>query len=105
LYGEGIRHRRSDGAIARRGEPTGSSLTAVGVNRGRSTLIRFLNKAYLVSTDSRAELGSEEGQALVEYALILAMITVISIAALQALGIDVSRFLDKVSTSLSSVAG
>ena len=75
------------------------------VFRGRSTLIRFLNKAYLVSTDARAELDRQEGQALVEYALILAMITIISIAALQALGIDVSKFLDRVSTSLSSVAG
>jgi len=47
----------------------------------------------------------EEGQALVEYALILALIAVVTIAVLQAIGVNVSKILNKVSTSLSSVAG
>ena len=47
----------------------------------------------------------EDGQALVEYALILALITVVTIAVLQAMGVDISKILDKVSTSLSSLAG
>jgi Flp pilus assembly pilin Flp len=68
-------------------------------------VIRFLNKAYLASLDARAELVREDGQALVEYALILAMITVVTIAVLQAMGVDISKILDKVSTSLSSMAG
>jgi Flp pilus assembly pilin Flp len=68
-------------------------------------VVRFVNKAYLVSLDARAELVREDGQALVEYALILAMITVITIAVLQAMGVDISKILDKVSTSLSSIAG
>jgi Flp pilus assembly pilin Flp len=68
-------------------------------------VFRFLNKAYLVSLDARAELVREDGQALVEYALILAMITVVTIAVLQAMGVDISKILDKVSTSLSSIAG
>ena len=68
-------------------------------------MIRFFNKAYLASLDARAELVREDGQALVEYALILALITVVTIAVLQAMGVDVSKILDKVSTSLSSIAG
>ena len=47
----------------------------------------------------------EDGQALVEYALILALIAVVTIAVLQAIGVNVSKILNKVSTSLSSVAG
>jgi Flp pilus assembly pilin Flp len=48
--------------------------------------------------------GPEQGQALVEYALILALIAVLSIAILQALGVNVSRIFDKVNTQLSAVA-
>jgi len=51
----------------------------------------------------RARLDREEGQALVEYALILALIAVLSIAVLQALGINVSRIFNKVNTQLSAV--
>lgn len=67
-------------------------------------MVETLNKAYLylaVHNDVRRQ----EGQALVEYALILAMIAVVTIAVLQALGVDVSKILNKVSTSLSSAAG
>jgi pilus assembly protein Flp/PilA len=53
----------------------------------------------------RDRLEREEGQALVEYALILALIAVVTIAVLQAIGVNVSTILNKVSTSLSSVAG
>ena len=67
-------------------------------------MVATLNKAYLL-LDARVNLAREEGQALVEYALILAMIAVVTIAVLQALGVDVSKILDKVSTSLSSLAG
>ena len=52
----------------------------------------------------RDRLDREEGQALVEYALILALIAVLSIAILQALGVNVSRIFDKVNTQLSAVA-
>lgn len=67
-------------------------------------MVATLNNAYLHLTQ-RTSLVREEGQALVEYALILAMIAVVTIAVLQALGVDVSKILDKVSTSLSSAAG
>jgi pilus assembly protein Flp/PilA len=67
-------------------------------------VVSTLNKAYLL-LDTRINAAREEGQALVEYALILAMIAVVTLAVLQALGVDVSKILDKVSTSLSSLAG
>ena len=67
-------------------------------------MVGTLNKTYLHLAE-RIDVRREEGQALVEYALILAMIAVVTIAVLQALGVDVSKILDKVSTSLSSLAG
>jgi pilus assembly protein Flp/PilA len=67
-------------------------------------VVEALNKTYL-HLAQRTSLVREEGQALVEYALILAMIAVVTIAVLQALGVDVSKILDKVSTALSSAAG
>ena len=56
--------------------------------------------AYLALRD---RLERQEGQALVEYALILALIAVLSIAILQALGVNVSRIFNKVNTQLSAV--
>jgi len=44
----------------------------------------------------------EEGQALVEYALILGLISVVAIALLSAIGTDVSQILSQVSTALAS---
>jgi Flp pilus assembly pilin Flp len=67
-------------------------------------VVSALNKYYL-RLSGRTNVMHEEGQALVEYALILAMITVVTIAVLQLLGVDVSKLLDKVSSSLSSAAG
>jgi len=42
----------------------------------------------------------EEGQALVEYALILALVSVVSIAALTLLGGNVSSILDNIANKL-----
>jgi Flp pilus assembly pilin Flp len=44
----------------------------------------------------------EDGQALVEYALILGLISVVAITLLTAIGTDVSQVLSKVSTALAS---
>lgn len=60
---------------------------------------------YRLYAGARDRLERQEGQALVEYALILALIAVLSIAVLQAIGINVSKVLNKVSTALSTVAG
>jgi pilus assembly protein Flp/PilA len=46
------------------------------------------------------ELRSEEGQALVEYALILALIAVVSIAALTALGVNVAAQLTAIANAI-----
>ena len=68
----------------------------------RTALMRLRQRSL---TAARNRSVQEQGQALVEYALILALITVVTIAVLQAMGVDVSKILDKVSTSLSSIAG
>ena len=44
----------------------------------------------------------EEGQALVEYALILGLISVVAIALLSAIGTDITDLLSTVSTALVS---
>ncbi len=46
------------------------------------------------------ELRSEEGQALVEYALILALIAVVSIAVLTTLGQNVAAKLGDIATAI-----
>jgi pilus assembly protein Flp/PilA len=57
-------------------------------------------KSFFISLGARLE--REEGQALVEYALILGLISVVAIALLSAVGTDVSQILSKVSTALAS---
>jgi pilus assembly protein Flp/PilA len=47
------------------------------------------------------ELKSEEGQALVEYGLILALVAVVCIAALQALGTNVAGQLNAIATAIA----
>jgi pilus assembly protein Flp/PilA len=44
----------------------------------------------------------EEGQALVEYALILGLISVVAITLLSAIGTDVSQILSQISSALAS---
>jgi pilus assembly protein Flp/PilA len=51
----------------------------------------------------RDRVEREEGQALVEYALILALIAVVSILILQALGLNVSRVFNSVNSQISTV--
>jgi pilus assembly protein Flp/PilA len=61
-------------------------------------------RAYLALTglgESVNELKKrEEGQALVEYALLLALIAIVSIAVLTVLGTKVSHIFSKISRSL-----
>jgi pilus assembly protein Flp/PilA len=48
----------------------------------------------------RARLTSEEGQALVEYALILSLIAVVAIAALTLTGVRVDSIISRIANSL-----
>jgi pilus assembly protein Flp/PilA len=49
-------------------------------------------------------LAREEGQALIEYALVLALIAVLTIGVLQALGQNISTGLNKVSSNMTAVS-
>ena len=60
-------------------------------------------KAYELLVGLRARLEDEEGQALVEYALILALIAVVSIVVLQLMGLNISRVFGNVNNRLSAV--
>jgi Flp pilus assembly pilin Flp len=46
---------------------------------------------------------NDEGQALIEYALVLALIAIASLFALQALGVDISFLLHRISSQMSTV--
>jgi pilus assembly protein Flp/PilA len=48
----------------------------------------------------RARLGREEGQALVEYALIVSLIAVVAIVALQFTGKNVTSILSSIANNL-----
>ena len=45
---------------------------------------------------------AEEGQALVEYALILGLVSVVAIALLSAVGTDITQLLARVTSALAS---
>ena len=49
-----------------------------------------------------ARLEREEGQALVEYALILGLVSVVAIAALTVVGTDITSLLGRVTSALES---
>ena len=52
---------------------------------------------------AQIRIAHEDGQAIVEYALVLALIAIVSIAALKALGLDISNLLDETSSQMASV--
>ena len=55
-------------------------------------------KSFFAGLHSRV--SREEGQALVEYALILGLISVVAIALLTAVGNDITSLLSKVTSAL-----
>ncbi len=59
-------------------------------------------RLYLALKGLRDE---ESGQAMVEYALILALVSVAAVAILSTLGTSVSSIFDKINTDLTSVGG
>ena len=54
-------------------------------------------------TAARKRTAQDDGQALIEYALILGLVALLTIGVLQALGANVSNLLNKVSSGMSSV--
>ena len=54
----------------------------------------------ILMTYLRPYMKREEGQALVEYALILALIAVVAIGALQALGLNVTQQLQNIADAV-----
>jgi pilus assembly protein Flp/PilA len=56
----------------------------------------------LINMYHRLRLRDEEGQALVEYALILALIAVFAIGALQALGGSVADTLNSIASAIGA---
>ena len=48
-------------------------------------------------------LKHEEGQAMVEYALILALVSIVAIAVLQLMGANITTLFGKVNSALTSV--
>ena len=67
-------------------------------------MIRLQIEAVRAYEALMRRLERQEGQALVEYALILALIAVVSIAILKTMGLNVQRVFTSVNSSLSSVA-
>jgi pilus assembly protein Flp/PilA len=67
---------------------------------GRRMLLR--HTAYRVWVALRERVEREEGQALVEYALILALISIVSIFVLKALGLDIQNVFKTVETAVSN---
>ena len=51
----------------------------------------------------KLRLANEAGHVLIEYALILALFSIVSIGVLEALGVDLSDLLDQSSSRMSSV--
>ena len=66
-------------------------------------MLRLQTEILRAYSALRDRVEREEGQALVEYALILALIAVVSILILQALGLNVSRVFNSVNSQISTV--
>jgi Flp pilus assembly pilin Flp len=52
---------------------------------------------------ARLRLAREDGHELIEYGLILALLSIVSIGVMEALGLDLSGLLDQGSKRMSSV--
>ncbi len=67
-------------------------------------MLRFNVEIGRVYAALKNRFEREEGQAMVEYALILALISVVAIAVLQAIGVSITNLFGKVSSALSGIA-
>jgi len=67
----------------------------------RREKIIMLYQAYFWLKDFLGKFGREEGQGLVEYALILVLIAIVVIVALTALGGQIGNVFNKITTNLA----
>jgi len=61
-----------------------------------------LAKVHAALTDRLGSLDREDGQAMVEYALILALISVVTIVILRSIGVSINGLFGKVNSALSA---
>lgn len=66
----------------------------------KSYMWNELNR-LVVSLYTRAQLGKEDGQALVEYTLILALVSIAAITALGLLGTDIKGALETIGSEIA----
>jgi Flp pilus assembly pilin Flp len=67
--------------------------------------MRFIcGHLYRWCTAVRQRAALQEGQVLIEYALILGLIAVVTVGVLQAVGANVSGLLNQISSGMSSVS-
>lgn len=94
--GDGTAHRKRRASALPDREPTGGG----GAQKEENTVdkLRVLPmRVYLAYTSVR---DREEGQALVEYALLLALVAIVSIGILTTLGGSVSKVFSKINADL-----
>jgi pilus assembly protein Flp/PilA len=70
----------------------------------RSIVLQFARFIHIRLLEVR-QLASEKGQGLVEYSLILALISIVALLALTAVGARVNYVLEQVRNALPSVPG
>jgi len=58
---------------------------------------------FALSLVTRAQIAHEDGQALVEYSLILALVSIVAIALLTTVGTDIKNVLKEVTEALETV--
>jgi Flp pilus assembly pilin Flp len=65
--------------------------------------MRTLRQWHCGLVVARLRLASDQGQVLIEYALLLSLVTLATIGTLRALGVDLSGLLNQVSTRMATV--
>src|SRR5207247_536320 len=83
-------------ARAQRGKPR---TTGARLEKGRKSAMHAFRTFYAAL---HARTAREEGQALVEYALILGLVSLVAIARLSAVGTDITSLLARVTDALAS---
>jgi pilus assembly protein Flp/PilA len=65
-------------------------------------MLRLYMELSRIQSALQARLEREEGQAMIEYALILALISIVTIAVLRLIGVSINGLFTKVNSALSA---